>query len=75
MATPSRNVRVADDVWDAAQDVLARRGTTVSAYLRGKLTELVEADRAHQAWAAGLGSDATVPPEKLAAVRREEGDR
>lgn len=54
MATPARNVRVDDELWEAAKAAVERRGATVSGYLVGKLRELVEADQAEQAWRRGL---------------------
>lgn len=53
-ATPTRQFRVADALWNAARDAAARRDTTRAAYLVAKLEELVEADRAEQAFVNGL---------------------
>lgn len=54
MATPTRQIRVPDVLWEAAKDAAARRNTTRAAYLVAKLVELVEADRAEQAFINGL---------------------
>lgn len=54
MATRLRNVRVEDDLWAAAEAAAARRGTNRSAYVVAKLTELVEHDKAQQAFVNGL---------------------
>lgn len=42
-ATPIRNVRVPDDVWQAAVERAATEGTTVSAVILGALREYVGA--------------------------------
>jgi Tfp pilus assembly protein FimV len=42
--TPIRNVRVADDLWTAAQTVAAARRETVSDVIRGALERYVDAD-------------------------------
>lgn len=54
MATPSRQVRVPDQLWAEAEEACARRGTTRSAYLVGKLAELVESDRVERVFVEGL---------------------
>lgn len=54
MPTPSRNLRVADQLWNDAKAAAARRNTTVTSYLVGKLTELVEHDKTQQAFVNGL---------------------
>ena len=40
--TPSRNVRVEDDLWDKTKDITARLGTTQSDVMRAALVSLVE---------------------------------
>lgn len=70
-ATPARQFRVADALWNAAKDAAARRNTTRTAYLIEKLTELVEADRIQQAWTEGL--EAPAPAAGLAAEEPLEG--
>lgn len=40
--TPLRNLRVPDDLWDAAQAIAAERGESVSDVLRAALTRYVK---------------------------------
>lgn len=54
MATPSRQVRVPDELWAAAERILADRGTTRGAWINAKLAELVAADRVARAFVEGL---------------------
>ena len=37
--TPRRAIRIADDLWLAAQAMAAQEGTTVSEHIREELTE------------------------------------
>lgn len=39
---PTRQVRVEDELWEAAKRVAAKRGTTVSEVIRGALREFVD---------------------------------
>lgn len=48
MATPLRNVRVPDDVWQAAQAAAAANGTTVSAVIVDRLERYVARQRRQQ---------------------------
>ena len=59
MATTSRNIRVADELWAEAKTAAAARGITVTAYVVGKLRELVEAERVRAAFVDGLAAPAT----------------
>lgn len=60
-ATPARQFRVTDALWNAAKDAAARRDTTRTAYLVAKLEELVAADRAERAFVEGLEAAAAPP--------------
>lgn len=46
MATPIRNIRVADDTWTAAARIAAARGVTVTDVVRASLERYVRRNRA-----------------------------
>lgn len=76
MATPSRQVRVTSELWNAAEEACARRGTTRAAYINAKLAELVESDAVARAFVEGLtspgGRDDDYTPAALDAVTLEQ---
>lgn len=47
MATPLRNVRVADDLWSAARERALQNDTTLSAVIVDALERYVGADEPH----------------------------
>lgn len=79
--TPTRGIRVPDDLWEAAQAVAAERGETVSGVVVDRLRQYVRAAGwdldpltvlEHLARLHALGA---IPDDQFAAKRRELLDR
>lgn len=51
--TPVRNVRVPDDIWDAALEEAAAEGTSVAAWIKADLEKRIKAARRRRARDAG----------------------